>query len=346
MTNSGSKGNAFALKGGSVMKFYKTTMGIMTLGLLLMGWMALPTTSLAASKKYLSLGTGNPGGTYYFIGAGFASLMNKFVPEVRVIAESTAASEENINLVLRKKMDLGMAGIHALPPLIKRKADLSGMRLIGIGHSSDCHWIVRKDSSVKSIQDYKGRRVAVGAPGSGTLIGSKDVLKIIRGLTFDDFKPAYLTFTESITGLRDGTIDVGLVQAGFPVASVLDLAQHHPIRLISYSNDEISRLVSQRPFYVKIVIPSGTYRGVEGDTVTHGSVSMIFCRQDLSEDLVYKLMKAVYEHPKERDAVHPQAKQWSLEYIFRAAGYTTQYVPFHAGAVKYLKEKGVWKEIK
>ena len=124
MTNSGSKGNAFALKGGSVMKFYKTTMGIMTLGLLLMGWMALPTTSLAASKKYLSLGTGNPGGTYYFIGAGFASLMNKFVPEVRVIAESTAASEENINLVLRKKMDLGMAGIHALPPLIERKADL------------------------------------------------------------------------------------------------------------------------------------------------------------------------------------------------------------------------------
>ena len=220
------------------------------------------------------------------------------------------------------------------------------MRLIGIGHSSDCHWIVKKDSPVKSIQDYKGRRVAVGAPGSGTLIGTKDVLKIVAGLTFDDFKPAYLTFTESITGIRDGTIDVGLVQAGFPVASVLDLAQHQAIRLISYSNDEISRLVSQRPFYVKIVIPSGTYRGVEGDTVTHGSVSMIFCRQDLSEDLIYKLMKAIYDHPKERDAVHPQAKQWSLEYIFRAADYTTKYVPFHPGAIKYLKEKGVWKEMK
>ncbi len=239
----------------------RVPIGILTLGLLLMGWMALPTTSLAASKKYLSLGTGNPGGTYYFIGAGFASLMNKFVPEVRVIAESTAASEENINLVLRKKMDLGMAGIHALPSLLERKADLSGMRLIGIGHSSDSHWIVRKDSPVKSIADYRGRGVAVGSPGSGALVGAKDALKILAGLTFDDFKPAYLTFTESITGLRDGTIDVGFVQAGYPVASVLDLAQHHPIRLISYSNDEINRLVSQRPFYVKIVIPGGTYPG-------------------------------------------------------------------------------------
>jgi TRAP transporter TAXI family solute receptor len=217
------------------------------------------------------------------------------------------------------------------------------MRLVAIGHSSDCHWIVRKESPVKSIQDYQGRRVVVGAPGSGTLIGTRDVLKIISGLTFGDFKPAYLTFAESITGIRDGSIDVGLVQAGYPVASVLDLSQHHSIRLISYTDDEINRLTSQRPFYVKIVIPSGTYRGVDEKTVTHGSVTAIFCRQDISDDLVNKVVKAIYEHPKERNGVHPQAKQWSLEYMFRTADYTTKYVPFHPGTIQYLKEKGLWK---
>jgi uncharacterized protein len=326
------------------MKPCRGTVGILVIGLWLMGGMLFSPPAFAAAKKYLSLGTGNPGGTYYFIGAGFSRLMNKYVPEVRVIAESTAASEENINLVLRKKMDLGMAGIHALPALIERKTDVSGMRLLGIGHSSDTHWIIRKESPVKGLADFRGRKVAVGAPGSGALIGARDSLKILAGLTFDDFKPVYLTFTESITGLRDQTIDVGYVQAGYPVASIMDLAQHHPIRLISYSNEEINRLVGQRPFYVKIIIPGGTYKGVETDIVTHGSVAMLFCRQDLSEELVYKLMQAVYDHPKERDVIHPQAKQWSLEYIFRAAGYTTQHVPFHAGAVKYLKEKGVWKE--
>jgi len=298
----------------------------------------------AEAKKYLSLGTGNPAGTYYFIGAGFASIFNKYVPEVRVIAESTAASEENFHLILRKKMDMGLAGIHVIPPALLKKMDLSGIRLLAMGHSSDCHWIVRKESPVKCISDFKGRRVAVGSPGSGTLIGARDVLKIVADLTFDDFKPAYLTFTESVNGIKDGTIDVGLVQAGYPVASVLDLSQRVSICLIPFNPAEIERLTSQRPYYVKVVIPAGTYRGIDVETTTFGSVAALFCRQDLSEELIYKLMKALYEHPKEKDAIHPQAGQWNHDNIFRGAGFTTKYIPFHPGAVKYLKEKGIWKE--
>lgn len=328
------------------MRYYKKNSGIIALGLLLLGGMMFPPTSSAAAKKYLSLGTGNPGGTYYFIGAGFASICNKYVPEVRVIAESTAASEENFNLMLRKKMDMGLCGIHVLPPQVEKNVDFGGIRLMGIGHSSDSHWIVRKESPVQKLADFRGRKVAVGSPGSGALIGTKDILKTVLALTFDDFKPAYLTFTESVTGIKDNTIDVGLVQAGYPVASVLDLCQHHDIRLISFSAEEINRLTSLRPYYVKIVIPAGTYRRVDVDTITSGSVAAIFCRADLSEELVYKLMKAIYEHPKERDAIHPAAKFWNLENIYRAAGYATKYVPFHPGAVKFLKEKGVWKEIK
>jgi TRAP-type uncharacterized transport system substrate-binding protein len=73
-------------------------------------------------------------------------------------------------------------------------------------------------------------------------------------------------------------------------------------------------------------------------------VTAIFCRREMSDDLVYQMMKALYDHQKEKDAIHPQARQWSLENMFRGADYTTKYIPFHPGAIKYLKEKGVWKE--
>jgi len=167
----------------------------------------------AASKKYLSLGTGNPAGTFYFIGAGFANLINKNVPEVRVIAESTAASEENFHLIIRNKMDLGLVAIHVIDPALEKKMDFSGLRLIALGHTSDRHWIVRKESPIKSISDFKGKRVAVGPPGSGTLVSSKMELDATVGITLEEIRPAYLSFSESITALRDGTVDVGCISS-------------------------------------------------------------------------------------------------------------------------------------
>lgn len=94
---------------------------------------------------------------------------------------------------------------------------------------------------------------------------------------------------------------------------------------------------------MNVTIPAGTYPGISIDTPTHGSPAFLACRYDLSDEMVYQLMKALYEHPKERGAIHPQARQWSLETALRGADFVTQYIPFHPGAVKYLKEKGLWK---
>jgi len=306
--------------------------------------LGLTTNGSAAAKRYLSLGTGNPSGTFYFIGAGFANLINKHVPEVRVIAESTAASEENFHLIIRKKMDLGLVSIHVIDPALEKKMDISGVRLIALGHTSDRHWFVRKDSPIRTISDFKGRRVAVGPPGSGTLVSSKTELGTVGKLTFEDIKPAYLSFTESITAIKDGTIDVGVISAGYPVASLLDLTRQVPIRLIPYSEEEMKTLIASYPYYVKVIIPAGTYTGVDTDTLTRGIVTALFCRKELSDDVAYKMMQALYDHQKAKDAIHPQAKQWSLENMYRGAEYTTKYIPFHPGAIKYLKEKGAWKE--
>jgi TRAP transporter TAXI family solute receptor len=323
--------------------FSRVIVALATLGIVFLG---LAAGEAAAQRKYLSLGTGNPGGTFYFIGAGFANLFNKKVPGVRVIAESTAASEENFHYVLRKKMDMGLISIHVIEPALEKKMDLSGIRLICLGHTSDRHWFVRKDSPIKTISDFRGKRVALGSPGSGTLVSSKMELGAAGKLGLEDFKPAYLSFTESITAIKDGTVDVGVISAGYPVASLLDLARTVPIRLIPYSEQEMKAIMEAYPFYVKVVIPAGTYQGIDTNTLTRGIVTAIFCRRELSDDLVYQMMKALYDNPKEKDAIHPQARQWNLENMFRGAEYTTKYIPFHPGAVKYLKEKGAWKEMK
>ena len=301
-----------------------------------------PLDSGAAPKKYLSLGTGNPGGTYYFIGAGFASIFNKYVPAVRVIAESTAAAEENFNLILRKKMDLAISSCNPIKSAAEKKTDFSNIRLMAMGHTSDQHWFVRKESPIQSISGFKNRRVTVGQPGSGTLIMARWVLEAC-GFTLNDLKPAYLSFSESVTAIKDDTVDVGLIAAGYPVASLLDLSRQIPLRLIPYSQEELHAVFIKIPYLVKIVIPAGTYTGIATDTLTHGSPAYMACRSDLSEEIVYLLLKALFEHGKEKDAIHPQARQWSLETAFRGADFVTQYIPFHPGAVKFFKEKGFWK---
>lgn len=311
---------------------------------LALGFMLILPAEGDAARKYLSLGTGNPSGTFYFIGAGFANLFNKHVPDVRVIAESTAASEENFHYVIRKKMDMGLISIHVIEPALEKKMDLSGLRLMSLGHTSDRHWFVRKDSPIKSISDFRGKRVALGSPGSGTLVSSKMELGAAGKLGLEDIKPAYLSFTESITAIKDGTVDVGVISAGYPVASLLDLARTVPIRLVPYSEAEMKAIMDAYPFYVKVIIPAGTYQGIDTATLTRGIVTAIFLRADMSEAMVYQMMKALYDHSKEKDAIHPQARQWNLENMFRGADYTTKYIPWHAGSVKYLKEKGAWKE--
>ncbi len=315
---------------------------IVALAILMIHGIPFSPNASAAAKRYLSLGTGNPGGTYYFLGAGFASIFNKHVPGVRVIAESTAAAEENFNLVMRKKMDLAITSCNVIRAAADKNTDFSNIRLLSMGHTSDQHWIVRKESPVKAIVDFRGRKVSVGQPGSGTLIMARWVLEAC-GLSLNDLKPAYLSFTESVTAIKDDTVDVGLIAAGYPVASLLDLSRQVPLRLIPYTQKELEAVFVKIPYLVKITIPAGTYTGIATDTPTHGSPAFLGCRSDLSEDLVYQLMKALYEHSKERDAIHPQAKQWSPENIFRGADFVTQHFPFHPGAMKYLKERGLWK---
>ena len=322
------------------MRIGESFVRVVTLVLLVLGAIVMPVTSPAAPKKYLSLATGNPGGTFYFLGAGFANIINRYVPEVRVIAESTAASEENYHYLLRKKVDMGLVSIQIMEAALKKNLDISGVRLISLGHTSDRHWFVRRESTIKSIPDFRGHRVAVGSPGSGTLVTTRDELAEVFGITFNDFKPAYLSFTESIMAIKDGTIDVGVIAAGYPIASLLDLARQLPLRLIPYGEEELKMGLTKFPYRVKVVIPKGTYQGINVDTLVLGTPTAWFCRRELSDELVYQMMKALYEHSKDKDAIHPQAAQWNLETLFSRGGVHHAVQSLSSGVGQIFEGKG------
>jgi len=295
----------------------------------------------AGAAKFLSFGTGSPAGTYYFLGAGFASIINKNVKGVRVTAESTAASTENARYIIRGKMDMGLASMGTLADLKKQDMDVDKVKLVAVGHTSDTHWIVRKDSPIKSCSDFKGKVIGVGPAGSATLnIWSKKHLEAGWGITFDDIKPKYLAFHEISTGIRDNTIDAGLIAAGYPIAAVMELARDIPIRLLEVEPDVLKKLQAKYPNVTPLVFPSGTYKGIDKDVHTYALPQMWICRADMSEELVYNIIKAVYDNSEERNAIHPMAKKYTIENAFR--GSKSVPVDYHPGAIRYYKEKGFW----
>ncbi|MEJ2723151.1 MAG: TAXI family TRAP transporter solute-binding subunit [Deltaproteobacteria bacterium] len=298
----------------------------------------------ACAVKFLSFGTGSPAGTYYFLGAGFAAMVNKHVPGVRVTAESTAASTENARYLVRGKMDMGLACMGTLADLKKEGMDVGQVRLVAVGHTSDTHWIVRKDSQIKSCYDFKGRVIGVGPAGSATLnIYSKKHLAAGWGIGFEDISPKYIAFHEITRGIRDNTIDAGIIAAGFPIAAIMELARDIPIRLLETEPDVLKKLQAQYPNVTPLVIPARTYDGIDQDVHTYTLPQMWLCRTDLPADLVYQIIKCVYDRSEDRNAIHPMAKKYTIENAFR--GSRSVPVGYHPGAIRYYEEKGIWEKM-
>lgn len=296
----------------------------------------------ATAIEFLSFGTGSPAGTYYFIGAGFASMVNNNVKGVRVTAESTAASTENARLLIRGEMDLGLACMGTLNDIKSQGLDVDKVRLISVGHTSDTHWIVRKESSINSIYDFAGKTIGVGPAGSATLnIWAKKHPEAGWDMPFSKFNPKYISFAEVTRGLRDKTIDAGIIAAGSPLASVMELARDIPIRILNMEPECLAKVRKKYTNVIPLVIPAGTYNGIDTDVHTYCLPQMWLCRTDLSEDVVYNIIKTVYDNHEERDAIHPMAKMYTVKNAFR--GSNTVPVGYHPGAVKYYKEKGVWE---
>jgi len=294
----------------------------------------------ASQKKYLSIATGGTGGVYYLIGAGIAKLMTKYASNIEATSETTAAGAENTRLLGTKKCEVALIDETTLRSTVAKTPGLKleDFRAVFSGHPMFTHIFVHASSPIKDIPDFRGKRVAVGAPGSGNEVGAKAILEAYD-LTYKDIKPQWLSFAEQANAFKDRSIDVGIIAAGVPTSAVVDITTTVPIRFLSLTNEKIKIIEEKNPAYFPNVLPANTYKGQTYPVKSLGSAGTITVHKDLDDTTAYWLCKVIAEHYKELTEIHPAGKFYTLDRVFEGIG-----IPFHPGAIKYLTEVGVWQK--
>jgi len=319
------------------MKFKKIEIMILALVLIL----TLSCSNAFAGVERFSLATGGLAGTYYPIGGAIANIITKFVPEVELTAESTGASVANLKMARQGEVDFLMgasnttfAAFSGEEPFDEAVKNIRGITAL---YPETFQFIVRKDSGIKSFSDLKGKRVVVGAPGSGTERTANLVLNMY-GITYDDITPEFLSFAEGVTALKDRTVDCAIVGSGLPTAAVIDAAASMDISLIPVDKEIYEKFSKDYPFLGSNIIPAGLYNGVNEDVFTVASPALLSVREDISEDVVYEVVKAIFEHLDALVETHAQGKNIKLETALNGMS-----IPLHPGAEKYYKEVGLLK---
>ena len=292
-----------------------------------------------AKTTFISIGTGGTGGIYYPYGGGVAEIWSKYVPGIRAVAEVTGASVENVKLahkgetVIGEVMgDVAVAGFKGLSKFKGKKHDILSMAIM---YPNLLQVVTLKKSGITNIEQIKGRKISSGSPGSGTNFMAETVFKAL-GIPLDSYKDSRLSFTESSNALRDGTIEVGVWSVGPGTSSILDLATTHDIRIITFTPEQQKKIIAANKEYSAVDLAGGVYRGVDKPVPTIGVWNVMICQASLNTDLVYKLVKALYEHQGYLLKIHPSASYTTAE---NAVKYSP--IPLHPGTIKYLKEKGV-----
>ena len=294
-----------------------------------------------AADTKLVLSTGGTAGTYYPLGGAIARIWNTKIPGMNVTAQTTGASAENIRLINKKEAELALVQSDTLDAAFNAKAPfteaIKSMSVIAVLYPEIIQVVVRTDSPVKSIADLKGKKVGVGAPGSGTEANFRQLMDIY-GLAKDDVKSQYLSFSESAEQFKDRHIDAFIVTAGIPNAAIMDIGTQHEIRILNIPADMAAKLTGKYPFLAATKVPAGTYKNQAQDVATVAVNAVLIAGNDLSTDIVYSMTKALFDNQTELASAHAKGKELNLQNAVQGVS-----IPFHPGALKYYKEKGAIK---
>ena len=293
----------------------------------------------AAKTEFISIGTGGTGGIYYPYGGGVAEIWTKYAPGIKAVAEVTGASVENVRLAHKGETvvgevmgDVAVAGYKGLSKFKGQKHDILSMAIM---YPNLLQVVTLKDSGITDIEQIKGRKISSGSPGSGTNFMAETVFKALE-IPLDSYDDSRLSFTESANALRDGTIEVGVWSVGPGTSSILDLATTHDIRIIGFTAEQQKKILDANSQYSAVDLAGGVYNGVDEPVPTIGVWNVMICQSNLSEDMVYSLVKVLYEHNDYLVKIHPSAAYTTPE---NAVKYSP--IPLHPGTIKYLKENGI-----
>lgn len=286
-------------------------------------------------RQFMSIGTAGTGGIYYPIGGALASRLSVADSARQYTAEVTGGSVENVNRMVNGQMDLAFAlpvtiyeayhgGTEAFPQPVQ------ALRVLSPLYANLTHILVGPGSSVGSIAEFKGLRVAVGPPGSGTEQIAKQVLEA-HGVSYEDIDVRYLSFAEAAAALKDRALDAAIISVGYPASAVLDATTTGDARLIAVDSLAAAALIAEHPYYSWDVIPAGAYPGQAADLLTVAQMNWIVALETLPDDVVDKLLTIVTQDRPALARVHPMAGQIDLSRLATAP------IPRHAEVDRWME---------
>ena len=290
--------------------------------------------------KTMTMGTGSPTGTYY----AYGGIVGQYITNnagVKVNAVSTGGSKDNIQGIDAGDYQLGTVQSDVMhyawngTRSFEEDGKIDSFRTVA-GLYAEAVQLVTVNPDIQSVSDLKDKKVSIGAPGSGVFFNAMDVLAA-AGLTENDIKPQYQNFDESADALKDGKIDAAFIVAGAPTPAITELSMtNNNVRIVPIDGDIAQKLMQDNTFYSVYKIPAETYKNQTEEVTTVTVKATLIVSADASEDDVYKLTAAIFDNMESISKEHAKGAELSLANA--TEGLT---VPFHAGAAKYFKEKGV-----
>ncbi|AFD25687.1 TAXI family TRAP transporter solute-binding subunit [Deinococcus gobiensis] len=300
--------------------------------------------ALAQGNAFLTIGSGSTTGVYFPVATGMAKMVNDAGTGVRANARSTGGSVFNMNALATGELDMAIvqndiafysykgSGIQAFEGKANNK-----VRTLAVLYPEVLHVIARKDAKISSIADLKGKRVVIGDLGSGTEQTARQVLEAY-GLKFEDLGQALrVSPAQGISLMQDKRADALFYTVGVGASAISQIAQTVDVSLVPVAGNQASALIKKYPFYVRYNIPAKSYKGV-GATVPGVAVqATLVASSSVSDDTVYKAMKAIFANTASVKAIHP-ALNTSFSNASAVKGVPA---PLHPGAVKFWKEQGL-----
>ena len=292
-----------------------------------------------AAQTQLSIATGGTGGVYYPMGGGLAEIINNHIDGYSATAEVTGASVENMGLIARGDADLAIGLADTVAQAYSGTGRFEGQQLPMIRglaslYANMVQIVALEGSGITSLEDLRGKRVSVGAPGSGTEVNTNAILAA-NGISYDDIEEQRLNFNETADALSNGDIDAGFWSVGAPTSSILNLATTQDIVIIALTEAELAASMAADATFATTTLPGGSYNGVDEDITVLGIPNVLTVSSEMSDDVAYAITKAMFENISELQAIHPAARETTVEFSLAATP-----VPLHPGAIRYYEEIG------
>lgn len=323
------------------MKF-KLSLGMLAASVGLAASMMAP--AAMAQAKFMTIGTGGVTGVYYAAGGAICRLVNKDRAKhgLRCSVESTGGSVFNVNTIRAGELDFGVAqsdvqyNAYKGMKQFEKDGPYTELRSVFSLHPEPFTILARKEANIKSLEDLKGKRFNIGNPGSGTRAAADEMIAALGWKNSDFGLVAELKADEHGAALCDNKIDAFLYGVGHPSANIQDPTTTCGAKLVPVTGPAIDKLVSTAPYYAKVDIPGGIYAGNPNPTPTYGVLATLVTSSKVSDNVVYELVKVVFENFDDFKKLHPALAHLDPKQMVKNG----LSAPLHPGAVKYYKEKG------